>query len=78
MKRNFSLIEQLKKVPWWGWVAGIGSFALQTLFYYLSNWLANVTGSVVSAAPVNDLTTQPTKYVFDELVIAPFVINNPS
>lgn len=46
MKRNFSLIEQLKKVPWWGWVAGIGSFALQTLFYYLSNWLANVTGSI--------------------------------
>ena len=46
MNRNFNVFSQIKKVPWWGYVGGVASFAIQSLFYYLSNWLANITGSI--------------------------------
>lgn len=46
MNRNFNVFSQIKKVPWWGYVGGVVSFAIQSLFYYLSNWLANITGSI--------------------------------
>lgn len=30
-------LNKLKSVPWWGWIAGVCSLAIQSVFYYTSN-----------------------------------------
>lgn len=39
-KKN-SFFGTLKKVKWWGWLAGACSLGIQSLYYYLSNIIVN-------------------------------------
>ncbi len=42
MKTKFAFFEKIKKVPWWVWLCGIASLLVQSLFYYLSNFLTGI------------------------------------
>lgn len=44
-QQKYSLISRLKQIPWWGYVAGLVSVGVQSLFYYLSNLITNALGT---------------------------------
>lgn len=42
---KLSFKQKLKKVPWYGWLAGVLSLLIQSVFYYLSNLIATLISS---------------------------------
>lgn len=42
-------VETIRAVPWWGWAAGLGYFALQYGLYRLGEYLSRVLGTVAYA-----------------------------
>lgn len=42
-------IEQIKKIPWWGWVLGFVYFGLQYGMYRLGDFLSRVLGTISGA-----------------------------
>ncbi|MCR5073551.1 MAG: phosphatase PAP2 family protein [Clostridiales bacterium] len=43
------LFEQIKKIPWWGWVLGFVYFGLQYGMYRLGDFLSRVLGTISGA-----------------------------
>ena len=39
-------IDKVKRIPWWGYFAGIGFFALQRLMYRLGDFISRITGTI--------------------------------
>ena len=43
------MLKTLKKIPWWGWVAGIGFFILQYATYRAGDFLSDIIGTKAAA-----------------------------
>lgn len=45
MEDKISFKQKLKNVPWYGWLAGVLSLLIQSVFYYASNFIATLISS---------------------------------
>ena len=57
---KWTMVEKIKKIPWWGWVAGVVFFVLQYGIYRLGAFLSEVIGTVsyafdIKIPPIDDL-----------------------